>query len=275
MTTIIKLGGSLLDDVNRRAEALANVVARWNAGEEVVLVHGGGKHVDAALAKLGIARKTHAGLRITDDATLDVVVSVLGGTVNKMLVAELSALGIRAAGISGADASTLVAEPHPPVDGVELGHVGLVTKSHKTLIRAMLNYGILPVISSVAQGPNGTLLNVNADAAACAIAAAMEAHTLNFITDVDGLLDAEKNVVPVVTPADAHSLLAQNVISGGMRPKITAALEAMNAGVAKVVIGATHIARGKAERPTTDHHTDNGQLTTDNAVAKEHANVAA
>ena len=118
---VIKLGGSLLDDASRRAAALAKIVSRWNAGEELVLVHGGGKHIDAALAKLGIAKKTHAGLRVTDDATLDVVVSVLGGTVNKMLVAELAQLGIRAAGISGCDGATLIAEKHAEI-APEGGH---------------------------------------------------------------------------------------------------------------------------------------------------------
>ena len=87
--------------------------------------------------RLGIPKRTYAGLRITDDATLDVVVATLAGTVNKMLVAELAAIGVRAAGISGCDASTLVAEPHPPIDGVDLGHVGRVTGGDPTLIRAM------------------------------------------------------------------------------------------------------------------------------------------
>jgi len=121
---VIKLGGSLLDDAARRADALENIVAAWHSGEQIVLVHGGGKHIDTALAKLGIPKRTHAGLRITDDATLDVVVSVLAGSVNKMLVAELTAMGILCAGISGADAGTLVAEVHPPIDGIDLGHVG-------------------------------------------------------------------------------------------------------------------------------------------------------
>src|SRR5437016_9715717 len=114
---VVKLGGSLLEDKARRTAALSTIAKQWKRGEPIVLVHGGGKHVDAHLAKLGIPKRTHAGLRITDDATLDVVVAILGGLVNKSLVAELSALGVRAAGISGADAGTLVAEPHPPIDG--------------------------------------------------------------------------------------------------------------------------------------------------------------
>jgi acetylglutamate kinase len=234
---VIKLGGSLLDDANRRALALQSIASAWNAGEMVVLVHGGGKHIDASLARLGIARKTHAGLRVTDDATLPVVVSVLAGTVNKMLVAELIALGVKAAGISGSDAGTLVAEKHPPIDGVDLGHVGKVTGGDATLIKAILGSGILPVVSSVAQGPAGSLLNVNADTAACAIAQSLGATTLQFITDVAGLLDAKGNVVGRLTAQQARAYLASDVVSGGMKPKLEAALHALAGGVESIVIG--------------------------------------
>ncbi|HEX9160722.1 MAG TPA: acetylglutamate kinase [Thermoanaerobaculia bacterium] len=234
---VIKLGGSLLDDATRRGETLRGIVAAWNAGEQIVLAHGGGKHIDAALAKLGIPKRSYAGLRITDTETLDVVVSVLCGSVNKMLVAEITALGVRCAGISGADAGTLVAEVHPPIDGVELGHVGRVIGGNSTLIRAMLNYGILPVVSSVAQGPKGALLNVNADSAAAALATAVGATSLQFITDVAGLLDANGAVVPSLTADDAHALLDSHIVSGGMKPKLQAALGALAAGVARINIG--------------------------------------
>lgn len=234
---VIKLGGSLLDDPARRSRALDVIVSEWNRGESLVLVHGGGKHVDMKLAALGIPKRTHAGLRITDDVTLEVVVSVLGGTVNKMLVAELASRGLRPAGLSGCDAGTLVAARHEPIDGVELGHVGRVTGSNKTLLQAMLTYGMLPVVSTVALGPNGSLLNVNADSGAAAIAIALGASTLHFITDVAGLLDADGNVVPRLTARDANALLANGVVSGGMRPKLEAALGALESGVATVSIG--------------------------------------
>lgn len=234
---VIKLGGSLLDDAQRRAAALKEIAAAWHAGEQIVLVHGGGKHIDANLARLGIARRMHRGLRVTDDVTLDVVVSVLAGTVNKWLVAELTALGVTAAGISGSDAATLVAERHAPIDGVDLGHVGKVVASDPTLIRVILGQRILPVVSSVAQGPDGTLLNVNADSAACAIAAGMRARSLQFITDVAGLLDANGAVVKRLTANDAHAFLASDVVSGGMKPKLEAALHALAAGVRTIHIG--------------------------------------
>ncbi len=234
---VIKLGGSLLDDPARRAEALSAIAEQWNSGHEVVLVHGGGKHVDANLKRLGIPKRTHAGLRITDDETLDVVVATLAGSVNKMLVAELAAIGIRAAGISGCDASTLAAEPHPPIDGIDLGHAGRVTSGDPTLIRAIVNCGILPVVSSVAEGPDGTLLNVNADSAAAAIAIAVGAEELIFITDVAGLFDETGNVVAELCAREAQALLGSQVVTGGMRPKLQAALHALDSGVRRITIG--------------------------------------
>lgn len=267
--TVIKLGGSLLDDPAMREAALRKVVARWNAGEQLVLVHGGGKHIDAALSKAGIAKKTHAGLRITDEATLDVVVSVLGGTVNKMLVSELSQLGVRAAGISGCDGGTLVAMQHPPIDGVDLGHVGKVTSANGTLIKAMLTYGMLPVVSSIAMEgrqsclpevegrqsclphedesngqagspvlhAGGRLLNVNADSAAAAIATALGARELRFLTDVPGLFDESGTVVPHLDAARLEAMLSTPAVSGGMKPKLQAALAALQGGVAQITIG--------------------------------------
>ena len=235
--TIIKLGGSLLEDADRRQAALAKIIDRWNAGESVILVHGGGKHIDAALAQAGIAKKTYAGLRITDDATLNIVVSVLGGTVNKMLVSELTKLGVRAAGISGCDGGTLVAEKHPPIDGVDLGNVGRVTGSSRTLARTMLTYGIMPVVSSLAMSAEGALLNVNADSAASAIAVAHNAQELIFLTDVAGLLDENGSVVPALNAGGVETMLASPIVSGGMRPKLQAALTALTSGVSSIVIG--------------------------------------
>ena len=236
---VVKLGGSLLEDKQRRTAALTAIAHQWKRGEPVVLVHGGGKHVDAKLASLGIPKRTHGGLRITDDATLDVVVSVLAGTVNKMIVSELSLMHLRAAGISGSDASTLVAGVHEPIDGVDLGHVGSVRSANGLLIRAMLGHRIMPVVSSIAEGPEGRLLNVNADTAAAALAAALGAESLVFITDVAGLLDGSGNVVRELTPPEAQAMLASEVVSGGMRPKLLAALHALGAGVRQITIGET------------------------------------
>ena len=234
---VIKLGGSLLENARRRGDALREIAAAWNGGEQLVLVHGGGKHIDAMLARLGIAKKTHAGLRITDDPTLDVVVSVLGGLVNKMLVSELTALGVRAGGISGSDGGILVAEKHPPIDGVDLGNVGRIVTTNPLMIRSLLMCSILPVVSSLAQSREGGLLNVNADSAAASLAVALGAERLRFITDVAGLLDASGNVVPRLHARAAEEFLVSSVVSGGMRPKLEAALHALRAGVHSIAIG--------------------------------------
>jgi acetylglutamate kinase len=236
--TVIKLGGSLLEDAPRRQAALRKIVARWHSGESIVLVHGGGKHIDAALSLAGIPKRTYAGLRITDDATLQIVVSVLGGSVNKMLVSELTKLGVRAAGISGCDGGTLVAEQHPPIDGVDLGNVGRVTASNRTLVRTMLTYGMLPVVSSLAMSEDGALLNVNADSAASAIAVAHGAQELLFLTDVAGLLDADGTVVPTLDAQGVETMIANGIATGGMRPKLESALAALRGGVAQITIGA-------------------------------------
>lgn len=232
---LVKLGGSLLDDPQRRESALAQIASAWSGGEQIVLVHGGGKHIDAMLAKLGIAKRTHAGLRITDDATLDIVVAVLGGVVNKLIVSELTALGVRAAGISGSDASTLVAEVHPPIDGVDLGNVGRVVASNPTLVRSMLTYGILPVVSSLAISNEGALLNVNADSAASALAVALRAESLQFITDVAGVLDPQGAVVSYLDADGVEQWI--DIVSGGMKPKLQAALHALRSGVKTIAIG--------------------------------------
>ncbi|MEO8379252.1 MAG: acetylglutamate kinase [Acidobacteriota bacterium] len=248
---VVKLGGSLLDDSSRREAALEKIAERWHAGEQIVLVHGGGKHIDAALTRAGIAKKTHAGLRITDDATLEIVVSVLAGSVNKMLVSELTKLGVRAGGMSGCDGATLVAEQHPPIDGVDLGHVGQVTHANRGMIRALLTSGVMPVISSVAIGEDGALFNVNADTAAAAIAAALNANELRFLTDVEGLLDANGDVVPRLHAADVETFIES--VTGGMKPKLQAALNALRQGVAEVTIGAPTTGRRQttlAQPPT-------------------------
>lgn len=234
--TVVKLGGSLLEEKHLREKALGAIAARWTAGKKIVVVHGGGKRIDASLQALKIPKKTYRGLRITDPETLDVVVSVLSGVVNKSLIAELRSLGILAAGLSGADGDTLWAEFHPRIDGVDFGFVGRVTYSNPTLLSAVLGAGLLPVVASVALGREGTLLNVNADSAAAALASALRAETLVFLTDVAGLLDAGEKLIPRLDPAAAWSLIRSGTVGGGMRPKLLACLDAVHAGVERVVI---------------------------------------
>ena len=231
---VIKLGGSLLDDQTRRDAVLLDIAHAWHRGEQLVIVHGGGKHIDAALAQKGIAKKTYAGLRITDDATLDIVVSVLDGIVNPLLVSALTNLGVNAIGLSGS--SMLIAEKHPPIDDVDLGNVRRVISANATNAIATLNEGALPVISCISGAPAPfPLFNVNADSAASALAVALRASSLQFITDVAGLLDANGDVVTKLH-ANAVEEWIENV-SGGMKPKLQAALHALRGGVHQIAIG--------------------------------------
>lgn len=220
---VIKLGGSLLDDAQRRDAVLREVAREWHRGEQLVIVHGGGKHIDAELRKRGIPKKTHAGLRITDDVTLEIVVDVLDRAVNPLIVKELIALGVNAEGISGS--SVLIAEKHPPIDGVDLLNVGRVVGAKPVEVS-----DTLPVISCVAGA-----FNVNADSAAAAVAVALRADSLEFVTDVAGLLD-ENGAVVSSLPANAVEEWI-DVVTGGMKPKLQAALHALQNGVSQIAIG--------------------------------------
>ncbi len=236
MIDIVKMGGSLLENRELRHAALEAVATSWTSGTRSIVVHGGGKRIDAMLAALDIPKKVQGGLRVTDAETLDVVVSILSGLVNKTLVAELRARGIRVSGLSGADGDTLWAEFHEAVEGVDLGFVGRVVRCDPTLLSAVLAAGFLPLVASVALGREGTLLNVNADSAASALAAALGARKLVFLTDVEGVRDADGNVIEKLDARAARALLASPAVTGGMKPKLRSAVEALEAGVSEVII---------------------------------------
>ncbi|MGH9866878.1 MAG: acetylglutamate kinase [Candidatus Polarisedimenticolia bacterium] len=244
---VVKLGGSLLEDSARRAAALDALAARVRVAPShqrqdgpLVLVHGGGRHVDAWLGRLGIPRRMHQGIRVTDAPTLDTVVAVLSGLVNSMLVAELAARGVEAFGFSGIDGRLLEAAPMDPAPepggAVDFGHVGQIARANARPVRALIGAGYVPVIASLALGPGSRVLNVNADAAASAIAAALEARRLVFLTDVEGLLDPRGHRVRRLSAARARDLLQGAAVSGGMRPKLHACLDALESGVGQVLI---------------------------------------
>lgn len=234
--TVVKLGGSLLENASSRHLALEAIADRWHEDSRIVVVHGGGKHIDLSLAKLGIPKRTVEGLRVTDAATLEVVTGVLGGLVNKTIVTELSLAGIAAAGISGADGETLQAELHAPVDGVDVGYVGKVSACDPALALTLLGAGFLPVIASLASSSEGQLLNVNADSAAAAIAVALGATRLVFLTDVEGVIDPTGSILPSLGITETTALLASSSVTGGMKPKLRACLDALEGGVAEVII---------------------------------------
>ncbi|MSQ61472.1 MAG: acetylglutamate kinase [Dehalococcoidia bacterium] len=247
---VVKIGGSTLGSHDT---ALEDVAALHAAGRRIVVVHGGGALVSEWLARQGIAARFEGGLRVTDEASLEVVVAVLAGLVNKQLVAALAALslGSRVLGISGTDGGLLRARVQDPT----LGRVGEVQAVDPSVIEMALGAGWLPVVAPVAieydtvGKPTGSLLNVNADTAAGEIAAALHAERLVFLTDVPGIQGSDGNVMARIRPVEAAELIAQGIIAGGMIPKARAALLAASGGTSTQIIDGreSHALRGTLE----------------------------
>jgi acetylglutamate kinase len=234
MTRVTKIGGNELDTPGF-LEALARDLAlRQRAGRPSVVVHGGGRDIAALQTQLGIEPVKVDGLRVTDVASLDVAEMVLSGRANKRIVRALLAAGLDAVGLSGVDGRLLTArkKAHPTAD---LGLVGEVTAVRGHLLLRLLADNLTPVISPISLGDDGQTYNVNADEAAAAIAAALGAATLDFVSNVPGVL-AGGILVPHLSPAAAEALIADGVISGGMIPKVRAALDALARGVPQVRI---------------------------------------
>lgn len=227
---VIKFGGSLLSDAAARGRFLKDAV-KFSKKEPVVLVHGGGPEINAALDKMGVTSQWVNGRRVTDDAAMEVVEGVLSGRVNKNLVGELNALGAAAVGLSGRDANLLAASPVP-----DLGRVGEPGKVRPALLAALLKAKFLPVLSSVAAGPDGGALNVNADEAAAALAVALKARRLVYLTDVAGVLDDQKRTIPEIRVKDVARLVETGVVTGGMIPKIRSCAQALKKGVKEINI---------------------------------------
>lgn len=232
---VLKVGGNELDDPDFLVGLTNAVAAVRRDGYTPVIVHGGGKVVTDLQARLGLQERRVEGLRVTDEASMDVVEMVLSGLMNKRIVRALVNAGIRAAGISGVDDGTLYVEKmwHPLGD---LGRVGEVQDVDDHLLRTLIAADIVPVISPVSFGALDALsYNVNADHAATAIAAKLGAIKLVFISNVPGILVAER-VVRAVTASQAEQWIDEGIIFGGMIPKVRSAIEAVRGGVAQAVI---------------------------------------
>lgn len=231
--TVVKIGGSTL---GRHDTSLDDIATLYKEGRRFVVVHGGGATITQWLEKHGVESRFVRGLRVTDEAALDVVVAVLAGVVNKQLVAALEARGAKAMGCSGADVEILKARRYDP----ELGFVGEITAVDVKPLQSMAG-GVVVVLAPIAIEADGEatrpqLLNVNADTAAGEVAAALGAERLVFLTDVAGVMDAAGSVRPRLGQAEARELLAGGTIAGGMIPKVESALRAASAGVPTVVI---------------------------------------
>lgn len=233
-TFVIKYGGSAMEDPELCRQVVADIEMLKLMGVRIVLVHGGGKAINAMLKRLDVPVKFKDGLRVTDDETMEAVQEVLVGHVNQQLVWALNKYGHNAVGISGADGKTLKAEPVDP----DLGRVGRIREVDASLINTILDDGYIPVVATVGCGPDG-FYNINADVAADKIAEAMGADKLIYLTDVDGLFrdfSDEDSLVAQLTRTETHELLESGTLDGGMIPKIRSVAEALDAGVSEVVI---------------------------------------
>lgn len=239
---VLKLGGELIEEASR-TRAAAGAIAGLRDGGPLVVVHGGGRDVDAALARAGIAPKKIDGLRITDEATLDVVVSVLAGLVNTRLVAAVSAAGGAGVGLTGADACIGLVEkapPHRAATGgghVDLGRVGIPSVGGgPRLLVDLLGAGYIPIVASIGVGRNGDLYNVNADTFAARLAAALGACRLVIAGGTAGVLDEGGATIPAVDLAGIDRLIEAGTASAGMIAKLSACRDALVGGVGVVLI---------------------------------------
>ena len=233
--TVIKIGGSTL---GRHDTTLSDLVSLQKQGFELVVIHGGGKTISEWMEKQGVRPKFVEGLRVTDSASLEIVVAVLTGLINKNLVASINSRGGRAIGLSGADGGMVRASIANP----NLGYVGKVNEIDASPVRNALDAGYIPVIAPVGfdmsrkADEEGSLLNINADTVAGHISSALMAKRMVFLTDVEGVLDSSKRLIRRITRRQAHSLVNSKVIAGGMIPKIEACLEAISSGAVTRII---------------------------------------
>ena len=240
---VVKLGGECLDDPVLAAMVAEDLALLVLVGVRVVVVHGGGPQISRAMEATGVAPRFSGGLRVTDDASMEVVQQVLIGEINASLVGLLNQAGVGAVGVSGIDAGFMRAHKREAEAGHDLGRVGDVAEVKPSYVLSLVAQGFTPVIASVAPSEDGITLNVNADAAASAVATAVEAEKLIFVTNVEGLyadLGDRDSLISELKGDDLAMMVPD--LSAGMRPKAEAALDAIRGGVRKV-----HILDGRDE----------------------------
>jgi acetylglutamate kinase len=235
VTVVVKIGGAAIEDAGILRKCGQSIAELARDGHRVAVVHGGGGSLTRMLARLGKQSEFVDGLRVTDGETRDAALMVLGGLVNKKLVAAIQAAEMPAIGFSGGDGMTFLARKKL-VNGCDLGFVGEICFAEPCWIEALWRQGAVPVIASLALGTDGEYYNVNADEMAAACAAACHADALIFLTDVPGVKDAAGSVMPWLSTKHAEELAASSIISGGMLPKLNACGSALKQGVARVRI---------------------------------------
>ena len=246
---VVKYGGHAMGDADLAKAFARDITLLETSGVRPVVVHGGGPQIGEMLDKLGIKSEFKDGLRVTDKRTVDVVEMVLAGSINKEIVMAINAAGGKAVGLSGKDGNMVFAEkvtrtskdPDSNIEQVvDLGFVGEPKTVNRTVIDMVLGAELIPVIAPVAPGRDGETYNVNADTFAGAIAGALNASRLLFLTDVPGVLDRQGKLIKELTVSQVEELIGDGTISGGMLPKVRACAAALQAGVHK-----THIIDGR------------------------------
>lgn len=240
-TVVVKYGGSAMVDEVLKDAVMCDIVLMQLVGIRVVLVHGGGKEIDAMLKKVGKQSRFVDGMRCTDRETIDIVQMVLAGKVNKDLVQLLERHSGRAVGLCGLDDGMLRAEKMAAPE--DLGFVGEITEVNPAPLNNATQNGYVPIVAPLAGGEHGEVYNINADVAAARIAAELKAEKLILMTDVRGLLrdkDDENTLIPVVNASEVPKLQKQGIITGGMIPKVDCCVDAVRRGV-----GRAHIIDGR------------------------------
>ncbi len=243
-TVVIKFGGNAMGDEELFTAFAQDIVYLKQSGINPIVVHGGGPQIGSMLQKLAIKSDFVNGLRVTDKPTVEVVEMVLSGKINKEIVSAINRQGGKAVGISGKDANLMIAKkitemPDPQsniMKHVDIGYVGDPVEVNPHIVEVISKSDLIPVIAPVAISREGETLNVNADTFASALAARMQAKRLLLLTDVAGVLDENKKLIPSLTIDEARAMIKKGAVSGGMIPKIEGCIEVVEAGVEGVVV---------------------------------------
>jgi len=245
MTVVVKYGGHAMVDEQLKKDFARDITLMKFTGLNPVVVHGGGPQINSVLNRMGMDSRFVKGMRLTDEATMDVVEMVLGGKVNKGIVAQINQQGGKAVGLSGKDGGLIRAkklhivhqeDKDKPPEIIDPGLVGAVTHINPAIINTLTQQGFIPIIAPVGAGESGETYNINADLVASSIAIALSAGRLILLTDVDGVLDASGSLISSIRAENIHQMVEEKTISGGMIPKIECAVEALKNGVGKVHI---------------------------------------
>lgn len=243
-TVVIKYGGSAMVDKKIKELIMEDIAVLKLLGIQVVLVHGGGPFINESLKKFNKEAEFKEGLRVTDKETMEVVEMVLSGKINKEIVNDIQKIGVQSVGISGKDGMTLKAKKLI-TNGLDLGFVGEIESVDTKLIDSLIASDFLPVIAPVGRDEDGNTYNINADYAAVAIASALNAQKLVFVTDVAGVMkdvDNPESLIKQMTVSEARENIENGIISGGMIPKVECCIDAVERGVKTV-----HIIDGRVE----------------------------